>query len=210
LRTLGATWQGLAKWRANTPNNVRTMTVAKLNELPADLVSEAKLMPDGLLDKLHQGEAEARLRYVAGMANAAQGLPAQQFRVVTANARRIRNAIPWAEYKERHEHLDRLLAQAQDMGNSEMIQAYGESLRILEHDHQQAPKIAQAIQAHDARQMRADREAAAKSAAPQRGKLSKAVQAYVDQEIARTVAGLKHEEDMLRAEIALFKAQMER
>jgi hypothetical protein len=82
--------------------------MANISDLPADLKDHARQVPDDTWRDLHQGESEHRLRHVATILSAAESLPAEQHRHVTARARKIRNAMPYMAYTAEHERLSGL------------------------------------------------------------------------------------------------------
>jgi hypothetical protein len=167
--------------------------MANISDLPADLKDHARDMPDGLLAQLHQGEAEHRLRHVDNAMRAAESLSAEHYRHVTARAKRIRDAMPYADYVAEHKRLTGLKDDARNAGHHEIAGAWHEALDRLESDHEQdrsTAAVGQAIMAYDKANPQdvAKAKAAAKAAAVQKA-------------IAEATARFRKEQDEIRKEI---------
>jgi hypothetical protein len=175
--------------------------VASLSELPADLKDHARQVPEDVFRTLHQGEAEHRLRHYDSMLRAADSLPAEQYRHVTARARRIRDAMPYKAFTEEHQRLSSLKDDARRNGHHDIANAWGDALGRLERDHEQAEgttAVGSAIMAYD--KANQDVSKTAMAAAVKAAAIQKAIE--------QATADFRAKQDSLWRDIQALKEEM--
>jgi hypothetical protein len=73
--------------------------MTKLSDLPNHLHEYARKMPDGLLQRLHPGEANHRLQAVHEMTESADRISNPEIhRHLLSHAKRLRAAMPYQEF----------------------------------------------------------------------------------------------------------------
>src|SRR5260370_9934410 len=123
--------------------------MANISQLPVTLRELGRQMPDGLLGKLHQGEAENRIKDVRDSMEAAEALPAEQYRQVTARARRQLRAMPYGEFVQERKRLEGLRSDARNAGRHDIADAWADALNRLSDEHPQVAGVGEAIMKWD-------------------------------------------------------------
>ena len=169
--------------------------MANLSGLPVTLRDLARQLPDGLLGKLNQAEAEHRLRHVRDSLEAAEALLAEQYRHVTARSRKQLSAMPHADFTEEKRRLESLKTDARSAGQHDIADAWLEALGRLNDEHPQVPGVGEAITA--------DMKAHPVSKAAKEAAKAARVQMQID----KAMAVYKAKTDELRREIEDFKKE---
>jgi hypothetical protein len=170
--------------------------MANISDLPAELKDHARMVPEDTFRALHQGEAEHRLRHVDEMLRAAEPLQAEQYRHVTASARRHLKAMPNAQFMTERNRLRELISDADRAGHLEVAKAFRAALRKLEDENPQAPGVQEAMMAYDKAGLSPGAAKAARKAREA---------ALIQKEVDKAYVRLQAEQDRLRAEIQQFK-----
>lgn len=169
--------------------------MATLSALPIHLRQHARALPKGLLERLHQGEAEHRLQAVREMTASADRISNPGIhRHVLAHAKRLRDAMPYLEFTAERTKLSDLRDTA---SNANTRLAYAAAIRELEDKHEQVNGVGEAIMQWDKAHpvAKASRAAMLKTA---------------HLELARATADIKRKQDELRKEIRELRERAER